>query len=244
MPAHDWTRVDSNLYHHFHQMWSAQMTNTLNAILKPKGYFALVEQHTGTPAPDVIALKTDFDSEDDETGDVAVAARPKTRLVQQLESNAEKDARRANRISIRHSLGKVVAIIEIVSPGNKNSRRAIRSFVGKTVEFLEEGIHLLVIDLFPPSIRDPQGIHAVITEALGDTPLAMPEGKPLTLVSYEAADPVTAYIEPFAVGDVLPDMPLFLRSQEHIFVPLEASYQATWEMLPEPFRDAVQPSAS
>jgi hypothetical protein len=32
---------------------------------------------------------------------------------------------------MRHGRGKVVAIIEIVSPGNKESRNAIRSFVEK-----------------------------------------------------------------------------------------------------------------
>ena len=37
----------------------------------------------------------------------------------------------------------------------------------------------------------------------------MPPDKPLTTVAY-AAEPTTAYVEPVAVGEVLPEMPLFL----------------------------------
>ena len=37
---------------------------------------------------------------------------------------------------------------ELVSPGNKSSRRAIRSFVEKAVESLFRGFHLLIFD--PP----------------------------------------------------------------------------------------------
>ncbi len=60
---------------------------------------------------------------------------------------------------VRHSLGKVVAVIELVSPGNKDTRHALRSFVGKSVDLLYDGINLLIIDPFPPGQRDPQGIH-------------------------------------------------------------------------------------
>jgi hypothetical protein len=48
--------------------------------------------------------------------------------------------------------------LEIVSPGNKSGKAALARFVEKTVDFLEAGVHVLVVDLFPPSVRDPQGI--------------------------------------------------------------------------------------
>ena len=50
--------------------------------------------------------------------------------------------------------------------------------------------------------------------------------KPLTLAAYSAG-PVKAYVEPVAVGDVMPDMPLFLDPDRHVPAPLEATYQAT-----------------
>jgi len=45
--------------------------------------------------------------------------------------------------------------------------------------------------------------------------------------------------EPIAVGDVLPDMPLLLSPSQHILVPLESTYQATWEATPEEFRPTI-----
>ena len=64
-------------------------------------------------------------------------------------------ALKADRVAIRHRLGDLVAVIEIVSPGNKSSKAAIRSFVDKAVQFLHQGVHLLIIDLFPPTPRPP-----------------------------------------------------------------------------------------
>ena len=85
---------------------------------------------------------------------------PKTRFVMHAESGAY--ARKANRITIRHPDGDVVAVVEIVSPGNKDSRHVIRDFSRKAVAFLHAGINLLIVNLFPPSKRDPQSIHKVI----------------------------------------------------------------------------------
>ena len=117
----------------------------------------------------------------------------------------------ANRIAIRHEFGQVVAIVEVVSPGNKDSRHAVRQFTEKAVDFLRNGVNLLVIDLFPPSKRDPAGIHQVIWKELTDAPLGeRPADKPLTVVGYDAGDDLTAYVDPVAVGDRLPDGPLFL----------------------------------
>lgn len=118
-------------------------------------------------------------------------------------------------------------MIEIVSPGNKSSRHAFRSFVSKTVELLDSGIHVVVIDLFPPSSRDPNGIHGAIASALGDDPIAMPAEQPLTLVGYDAQKPVTAYIERLGVGEELRDIPLFLAEDRFVPLPLARTYQET-----------------
>ena len=104
----------------------------------------------------------------------------------------------------------------------------VRDFVEKTVQFLREGIHVLLVDLFPPTPRDPQGLHKVIWDEIGDEPFEFPPGKDRTLVSYETADDRIAYIEPVAVGDRLRDMPLFLSRGSHVPVPLESTYLATW----------------
>jgi hypothetical protein len=168
---------------------------------------------------------------------VAVAP-PKTRYVMQAE--LECYAARANRISVRRPLGDVVAVLGVVSPGNKNSTSALNAFVNKSLDLLLQGVHLLVIDLLPPTKRDPQGIHGAIWEELNDASFELPPDKPLTLVSYAADEIKTAYVEPVAVGDALPSMPLFLAPSCHVPVPLEETYMRTWSLCPEPMREAVE----
>jgi hypothetical protein len=130
-------------------------------------------------------------------------------------------------------------MVEVVSPGNKSSRRAIRSFLDKTSEFLDRRVHLLILDLFPPGPpgpRDPHGIHAAIWEEYTGEEPCLPADEPLTLASYESAETVRAFVEPVAVGDVLPEMPLFLRAGAHVPVPLGATYDAAFAAFPSRWR--------
>lgn len=61
---------------------------------------------------------------------------------------------KANRIAVHHvSDHRVVAVIGIVSPGNKIAPGPIRTFVEKASELLRNGVHLMVIDPFPPTPR-------------------------------------------------------------------------------------------
>jgi hypothetical protein len=241
MPIHDWTRVDANLFHDFHQTWTINLRNALNGGVLPKGYSALVEQHAAGLVRDVIALqrrpRADVPAEPRGAA-VVTAAAPQTLHVMRAEQGIL--AARGNRITIRHPLGQVVCVIEIVSPGNKRSRSALRSFVDKTVEFLRQGVHMLVIDLFPPSPRDPQGIHKAIWDEIEEQPFALPPDKPLTLAAYVADVPVTAYVQPVGFGNVLPDMPAYLDADSWVPVPLERTYQATWDSCPEDMREAVE----
>ena len=46
-------------------------------------------------------------------------------------------------------------------------------------------------------------------------------------------------MEPLAVGDTLPTMPLFLTPLEYVPVPLEATYLAAFEEVPEFWRKAL-----
>ena len=97
-----------------------------------------------------------------------------------------------------------------------------------------------MIDLFPPSVRDPQGIHKAIWDRVEDRPFELPEDKRLTLVAYVADAVRTAYVEPTGVGDVLPDMPAYLSPDSHVPVPLESTYQSTWLSCPHDMRNAVE----
>jgi hypothetical protein len=142
---------------------------------------------------------------------------------------------------IRHSRDdRVIALIEIVSPGNKASRYALRSFAEKAAMALANGLHLLIVDVQPPGPRDPQGIHGAIWAEVSDDSYRAPADKPLTLAAYSAGAVKTAYVEPVAVGDALPDMPLFLTPEHYVNVPLEATYQAAWRGVPRRWREVLE----
>ena len=240
MPIHDWSQVDAGIFHDFHQAWTIEIRNALNGGGLPPGYFAMAEQIVSGPIPDVVTLQRRAAPGDPPypSGGVAVAdAPPRARFV----TSAEPDlyVRMANRIAIKHRLGQVVAVIEVVSPGNKSSLHALRSLVEKADELLRKGINLLVVDLFPPSPRDPQGIHKAIWDEIREEPFELPPDKPLTVAAYCAGEPKTAYVEPVAVGDPLPGLPIFLDPGTYVPAPLETTYQATWAKCPDALREAV-----
>jgi hypothetical protein len=242
MPMHDWTRVVAGLFHDFHAAWIAELRKALNRGLLPSGYYALAEQAAGRFGPDVLTLEEKGSGDPpgpDDGGGLAVEVAP-PRVAMTATSATSAAARRRKRLTIRHTTGeRVVAHIEIVSPGNKNNGNGIRAFVRKAAAVLDAGVHLLVIDPFPPGKRDPQGIHGKIWGAVGDDDFRLPPAKPLTLVSYTGGPVKTAYIEPFAVGQTLLDMPLFLTTDRYVNVPLEATYLEAWEGTPKQVRDVL-----
>lgn len=242
MPIHDWTRVPSGLFHDFHQTWTIHLKTALNAGRLPKGLSALVEQKSGPREADVLTVETISNipkGSASEGRGLLVMERPVTSIVRRTTRAIY--ASRANRVVVRHHLGRIVAVIEIVSPGNKDSRAALRDFVERTIDFLRRGIHVLIIDLFPPTRRDPFGIHKAIWDEIIEEDFTFPEGKDRLLVSYESGEERTAYVEPVGVGDVLrEDMPLFVAAGMHVPVPLESTYQQAWEASSEEMRRAVE----
>lgn len=240
MPMHNWALVEPTLYHHFHQRWSTALADSLNNGLLPVGFSALIEQHAGGLVPDVLTLHRRSASRP--SAGTAVLP-PKTRLM--IEAKDESILRRANRIAVRHRLGEVVAILEIVSPANKASRNAVRRFVQKSHEFLAAGVHVLIIDPFPPGRSDPFSLHKEIWDDYEDVPFRLPDDELLLLASYRAGNPATglnptAFLEPFRVGDTLPDMPAWIDDDVHIAVPLERTYMAAWSTCPADFRHLVE----
>jgi hypothetical protein len=250
MPVHDWTRVYAGIFHDFHQEWMIAIKHALNSGVLPPDYYALTEQTAGGLHPDVLTLERNRPSSSSAAGNgptdphatngaIALAETPpRVRFTASAEEQVY--VRKRNRIAIRHvSDDQVVALIEIVLPGNKASRHALRDFVEKSVEFLEAGIHLLVLDLFPPGPRDPQGIHKAIWSEIMDDDFRLPPDKPLTLVSYSAGYVKRAFIDPVAVADELPPMPLFLEAEVYVPAPLEATYRAAFAAVPKRWQDEL-----
>src|SRR5947209_3215766 len=95
---------------------------------------------------------------------------------------------------IRHtSDDRIVAMIEVLSPGNKSSRHAIRSFLDKAIAALDSGVHLVLVDVHPPGPRDPNGIHGAVLGEIGKEEYVLDAANPLTAVSYAAGAVVDVF---------------------------------------------------
>ncbi len=225
MPVHDWTRVEDGIYHDFHVSWISEIRKVLNEGLLPEGYYALAEQHAGQSIADVLTLHASPPSQEPlslppDTGGTAVSERPpRVRRRQTFEPSM---LARRRTLAIRHVSGhRLVALLEILSSGNKDRVQHVEEFAAKVVSALDLGVHVLIVDLFPPGPPDPQGIHGLISQrlALSNEPYDLPADEPLTLASYVGGVNIEANLEHIAVGAALPEMPLYLRPDRYIDVP-------------------------
>jgi Protein of unknown function (DUF4058) len=248
MPVHDWTRVEAGIFHDFHNAWITEIRNALNGGLLPPDYYALAEQHAGRTVNDVLTLHA---SRPDgaapplqlPSGAMAVAEAPPK--VRRKLTAAETYRQRRRSLAIRHVSGhRLIALLEIISPGNKDRSGTVGEFVAKVIEALDFKIHVLLLDLFPPSRHDPREFHGAIWEYYDEEPYGLPVDEPLTAASYAAGSKVEVYLEHFAVGRPLPDMPLFLQSDYYITVPLEATYQAAYRGVPAFWREVLEGPAT
>ncbi len=248
MPVHDWSLVFDGAFHAFHHSWITFIQESLNSGILPPDYYAMAEQVAKPSVPDVLTLQARNEAENGSTGApisgaTAVATAP-PRVSMSRRSEVEPFTRRRKNVVIRHaSDDRIIALIEILSAGNKSSTKEFQAFVTKAVDSLARGYHLLLIDLHPRTNRDPEGIHPVIWAEVDGPPMPIPADKPLTLAAYDADPPPTAYIEPVAVGDTLIDMPLFLAPEWYVSVPLEATYQAAYRGTPRRFREILDAGA-
>src|SRR5262249_55221765 len=139
MPVHDWTRVDAGTFHDFHHAWTEEIKRALNNGVLPEQYYAMAEQHAAGFGPDVVTLQA---VEDEDAGSAPSAGGAGLLLAPQLEPTAQTDMefyrRKQNTVTVRHVSGdRVVAMVEVISPGNKAARNHLRSFVQKAAEMLD-----------------------------------------------------------------------------------------------------------
>lgn len=250
MPLHDWSRVESGIFHDFHTVWIAEIRNKLNAGLLPQDYYALAEQHAGDYVADVLALHlpptpeeiSRFDLTTEETGGGTALAEAPPKIFQHEKIEMQIiDMQRF--LSIRHlSSHRVVALLDIVSPGNKNHQARYDAFVHKTVDAVRRRVNVLLVDVQQTGKFDQDGINASIRNMLSphSTPI-IDKPRHSTLASYCPDPPrsVDIYVEHVAPEMPFPDMPIFLNPDRYVNVPLEATSQEAWKGMPSFWRNVV-----
>jgi hypothetical protein len=255
MPVHDWTQVDAGVFHDFHLAWIARLKGALNEEILPRPYYALAEPLLGDIGPDVIAVEAAPRSGEvpieppreeeprlhHDATEGAVALAPGEILVEEFQPDPY--ARKARQITIKNAWDgdRVVAVIEVVSGGNKSSRARAEQFLDKSVGLLETGIHLVLVDLHPGTRIVPDGFHALISEQLGHEPSPPPAERPLSAVSYQVLEmgALRAHLVPLRVGDRLPDLAVFLGPHEFVRLPLEATCEESFRTVPWKYQEIL-----
>jgi hypothetical protein len=250
MPLHNWNHVEAGIFHAFHTAWIGEIQSALNHGLLPADYYALAEQQAGGFVADVLARR--IPTEDlavdaaespvsgASSGSSVVMELPQTAVHESIEIDMV-ELRRT--IAIRHvSQHKIVALIEIVSPANKDRRTHVGDFVDKTMRCLARGIHVLVVDVLALGKFDPNGMHCLIRDSATEPTGPRVDSPPIsaTFVSYLAKRiRLEAFVEYPQLGQPLPAMPIYLDLARYVSVPLEATYQRAWEGMPAFWRNVV-----
>jgi hypothetical protein len=245
MPVHDWSRVQAGTFHDFHSAWITHLKEALNGGLLPEGYYALAEQHAGSRIADVLTLHIPepFSAPVDSAGHggvVLLDAPP--RVDRKLVASPASTYRTLRRtLTVRQTSGhRIVALVEIVSPGNKDRLSSVIELSEKVDWALRHGVHVLLIDLFAPGKHDPRGMHGAIWAFFDEEEFDVPRDRPVTLSSYMSSTLPEAHIVHLAFGSSLPEMPLFLQYRAYINVPLESTYEAAFRGMPSIYREVLE----
>jgi hypothetical protein len=255
MPVHDWAKLDAGMFHAYHGAWITHLMEALNGGLLPEGYYALAEQHFGRRIADVLTLHAPGSpGEPGGSPDLPGSGPPPPggpalglaeappRVGRRLTASPETAYRAARRtLTVRHVSGhRIVALIEVVSPGNKDRAANVEEFVDKIDAALQAGCHVLLVDLFRPGPDDPRGMHGALWERYDPQEYDLPDDRPLTLASYVAGLLPEAFVEHLELGSLLPEMPLFFRPDAYVPVPLEATYGLAHGGMPAFWLDVLE----
>lgn len=214
MPVHDWSKMRPGDFHDFHQGWIVALRSRLNQFVLPAEYYCRVER-----------AQTPIEIEDHSENDV-------------LDS-------RKNQIAVYVAASSsLVGIVRFVPSSCKHDAAQWKMILDQFDTYLQAGIHLLIVDLFPTSQYDPQGIHGAISARLGEDSYRLPFENALTQVAYRAGEVLHTYVETTEVGGELSDMPLFLSTERYVVAPLVETYATALSGIAEPVRRALQQTLS
>jgi Protein of unknown function (DUF4058) len=214
----------------FHSFWAVAIAGALNQLLPPR-FLATVHTHLG---PQVEADVTEFEHAaavgenpaNGPPGGVAVqtwAPPVATRVMSavfpdDLEveiRDEEEDAR-------------LVAVVELVSPRNKDRAEARRAFAAKCAAYLQRGTGLVTVDIVTSRHFN---LHNELVELMGQAQgLALPAETVIYAVGYrpvyrQGKDEIDLWSVPLTVGGTLPVLALALRGTGTVvLLDLEATY--------------------
>jgi len=215
----------------FHGMWPASIVQQLRKRLPP-GYVADPRVHLGTLMEiDVGALEghaVPHAQAANNNGGAATAAWTAAAPVVAVETEPPDEYEYEVRIFDLERERKLVAAIELVSPGNKDRPEARQAFVAKCAALLRKGVAISLVDLV--TIRR-FNLYAELMEFIGHPDRTMSNEEPpiyaasCRWVTQGTRARLEAWSHTLEVGRSLPTLPLWLREDLVIALDLDQSYE-------------------
>jgi Protein of unknown function (DUF4058) len=244
MPLRDHFRPpldDQTSWEGFHGQWPAMIVAALNRKLPPR-YAAEPRVHLGASFEiDVSAYDTDESaafasaaSGGAGEGGVATATWAPPRPTFDVVTDVPDQDAYEVRVYERKRHRRLVAAVEIVSPGNKDRPENRRAFVTKCAALLQQRVSVAIVD---PVTTRQFNLYADLLELIGQTDPALgPEPPSLYAAACRQTHPdeawrFQAWTHALALGQPLPTLPLWLADDFAVPLDLEASYEETCSIL-------------
>lgn len=229
---------EQHLWEGFHSAWVNTLVRHLNGAILPPHYRAMPQVHLG---PFVETDVATFE-QGPPAGPASPAAAPgegaehapwsPPQAVQTLE--VELPAQDVFEVQVRDERRgtRLVAVVELVSPGNKDRPEQRQAFAAKCVAYLQEQVGVVVLDVVTARHAS---MHRELLEMLA-RPATEMDFPDLYCVSYKNRKRGGKWrldLWPFAltVGAPLPTVPLWLMANLAVPLPLEATYEETCRVL-------------
>ncbi len=217
-----------------HTQWIANLTRNLNREWLPEGYRAAPERSFG---PEIQV-------------DVGVVREPQAVYAAHLGREERLSAYEVPppnasvagatgpyaRVMIGNASGRLVAVVELVSPGNKDDWPARNAFTGKLESYLRAGVSVAVVDLVTSRHHNLHNHWAGLYGGK-ETPQFAEEGDGrLYAVAYHPYVDVVRgtetprldlWLRPVRLGAELPVLPLFIERGLAVPLELEKTYTET-----------------
>jgi hypothetical protein len=208
--------------------WANALMGQLNELLPPR-YFAAFQLHLGTDVEADVA-ELDLQASPGEEGNgaagglaLATWAPPAVTCVM---AATFPDDIEVYVVDTRDG-AVVVAVVELVSPRNKDRAEARQAFAARCAAYLQRGIGLVVADIVTSRRAN---LHNDLVRLLGQPEACtFPADTPLYASAYRPArrqesNRIDTWLMPLAVGGALPVLPLALRGGGCVPLDLEAAY--------------------
>jgi len=214
----------------FHTQWISEFGAWLNRRLTKPRYHCWVQTHMGTRIEaDVAEYDFHHGQEFSTNGSTATAVEIETAPVATLTIPAIFPDELEVQIVDTRAGATLVAVIELISPGNLDRPDTRLAFATKCAAYLRRGIGVLIIDIVTSHHFN---LHNSLLDLLGQPEsVQMPDDCITYVASYhptrrDESNLIDFWPVPLVVGSPLPTIPLVLRGGPRIAINLEEIYSS------------------